>query len=240
MSMNAVDRIEELRTEGTAAIAAAADSAGLEELRVRYLGRKSELTSILRGIAELRPEERGPVGAGANRARKELEAALESRRAALEAGELDERLASDAVDVTLPGTPPVRVGHIHPITRTRREIEDIFVALGYRVIDGPDVEHDAYHFTALNHPPGRPARMGQDTFYGDPASPAAGVVGKDGLPPGPRGVLLRTHPSPNRVRAMEANEPPLFVIVPGTVYRRDTMDAPHLPMVSPVAGLPVA
>jgi phenylalanyl-tRNA synthetase alpha chain len=240
MTMSAVDRIEQLRAEGAAAITAAPDSAALEELRVRFLGRKSELTSILRGIADLPAEERGPVGAGANSARKELEEALESRRAALEAGELDQRLVADAIDVTLPGTPPVRVGHIHPITRTRREIEDIFVALGYRVMDGPEVEHDFYNFTALNHPPGHPARMVQDTFYVDPASLAEGVVGKDGLPPGPRDVLLRTHTSPNQVRAMESNAPPLFVIVPGTVYRRDTMDATHLPMFSQVEGLAVA
>ena len=240
MTMSAVDRIEQLRAEGVAAIAAAADSAALEELRMLYLGRKSELTSILRGIAELPAEERGPVGAGANSARKELEAALDTRRAALESGELDQRLASDAIDVTLPGTPPVRVGHIHPVTRTRREIEDIFVGLGYQVAEGPEVEHDYYNFTALNHPPGHPARMVQDTFYVDPESLAEGVVGKDGLPPGPRDVLLRTHTSPNQVRSMEANEPPLFIIVPGTVYRRDTMDATHLPMFSQVEGLAVA
>ena len=107
-------------------------------------------------------------------------------------------------------------------------------------MDGPEVEHDFYNFTALNHPPGHPARMVQDTFYVDPASLAEGVVGEDGLPPGPRDVLLRTHTSPNQVRAMESNEPPLFVIVPGTVYRRDTMDATHLPMFSQVEGLAVA
>ena len=238
--MSAVDRIEELRAEGSAAIAAAVDSAVLEDLRVRYLGRRSELTTILRGIAELPVEERGPVGTGANRTRQELEAALESRRRELEAGELDARLAADAIDVTLPGTPPVRAGHIHPVARTRREIEDIFVALGYRVMDGPEVEHDFYNFTALNHPPGHPARMVQDTFYVDPASLSQGIVGKDGLPPGPRDVLLRTHTSPNQVRAMESHPPPLFIVVPGTVYRRDTMDATHLPMFSQVEGLAVA
>ena len=238
--MSAVDRIEELRTEGAGAIAAAADSVALEELRVRYLGRKSELTSILRGIADLPAAERGPVGFGANRARKELEAALEARKHELESGELDARLITDAIDVTLPGTPPVRVGHIHPVTRTRREIEDIFVGLGYKVMDGPEIEHDFYNFTALNHPPGHPARMAQDTFYVDPSSLAEGVTGHEGLPPGPRDVLLRTHTSPNQVRAMETHQPPLFVIVPGTVYRRDTMDATHLPMFSQVEGLAVA
>ncbi|MDQ3729445.1 MAG: phenylalanine--tRNA ligase subunit alpha [Actinomycetota bacterium] len=238
--MSAIQRIEELRIEGTEAIASAPDTVVLEDLRVGYLGRKSELTSILRGISELPPEERGPVGSGANEARKELEAALKARSSELESTELDARLSADAIDVTLPGTPPVRVGHIHPITRTRREIEDIFVGLGYRVMDGPEIEHDFYNFTALNHPPGHPARMVQDTFYVDPASLAEGVTGQGGLPPGPRDVLLRTHTSPNQIRAMEAHQPPLFIIVPGTVYRRDTMDATHLPMFSQVEGLAVA
>ncbi|MEJ7875200.1 MAG: phenylalanine--tRNA ligase subunit alpha [Solirubrobacterales bacterium] len=238
--MSAIQRIEELRTEGAGAIASASDTAALEELRVAYLGRKSELTSILRGISELPPEERGPVGSGANQARKELEAALEARSEALESGELEARLASDAIDITLPGTPPVRVGHLHPVTRTRREIEDIFVGLGYRVMDGPEIEHDFYNFTALNHPPGHPARMVQDTFYVDPASLSEGTTSAGGLPPGPRDVLLRTHTSPNQIRAMETHQPPLFIIVPGTVYRRDTMDATHLPMFSQVEGLAVA
>jgi phenylalanyl-tRNA synthetase alpha chain len=238
--MSAIERIEALREGASEAIAAASDSAALEDLRVRYLGRKSELTAILRGISALPPEERGPVGSGANQARKELESALDARRAALEADELEAKLAEDAIDVTLPGTPPVHVGHIHPVARTRREIEDIFVGLGYRVMDGPEVEHDYYNFTALNHPPGHPARMTQDTFYVDPASLAEGVVSREGLPPGPRDVVLRTHTSPNQVRAMEAFEPPLFIIVPGIVYRRDTMDATHLPMFSQVEGLAVA
>jgi phenylalanyl-tRNA synthetase alpha chain len=238
--MSAVERIETLRAEAQAAIAAAGDASALEELRVRYLGRKSELTSILRGIGELPPAERGPVGAGANEARGTLEAMIESKRAELEAGETRARLASDAVDVTLPGAPAARVGHLHLITKTRREIEDVFVGLGYRVLDGPEVEHDFYNFTALNHPPGHPARMSQDTFYVDPATLPEGVVNEHGLPPGPRDVVLRTHTSPNQVRAMQANDPPLFVIVPGVVYRRDTMDATHLPMFTQVEGLAVA
>ena len=183
--------------------------------------------------------ERGPVGSGANEARAAIEELLEARVAELEGAELDRRLAEDRLDVTLPGTPPVRTGHLHLLTQTRREIEDIFIGLGYRVMDGPEVEHDFYNFTALNHPPGHPARMVQDTFYVDPESLADGVLNEHGLPPGPRDVLLRTHTSPNQVRAMEAHEPPLFIIVPGTVYRRDTMDATHLPVFSQVEGLAV-
>ena len=232
--MSSVDRINEIRAEAEAAIAAAGDTAALEDLRIRYLGRKSELTGILRGIGELPAAERGAVGSAANQARQGLEALLEGRTAGLGGEELDVRLATDRIDVTMPGTSPVRPGHLHPITRTRREIEDVFVGLGYRVLEGPEVEHDFYNFTALNHPPGHPARLQQDTFYVDPES-------LPHLPkPGPRDILLRTHTSPNQVRAMESFEPPLFVVVPGTVYRPDTIDATHLPMFSQVEGLAVS
>jgi phenylalanyl-tRNA synthetase alpha chain len=235
-----VERIEQLRSEASAAIAAAAGPKALEELRVRYLGRKSELTSVLRGIAELDPAERGAVGAAANAARQALESELEARAAELEAGELDRALAEQAIDVTLPGAPPASAGHLHLITRTRREIEDAFVGLGYRVMEGPEVEHDFYNFTALNHPPGHPARQTQDSFYVDPSTLPDGVTNEHGLPPGPKDVLLRTHTSPMQVRAMEAQAPPLFIVVPGTVYRRDTIDATHLPMFHQVEGLAVA
>ena len=211
----ALDRIEALREAGEAAIAGAADADALEEARVRFLGRKSELTSILRGIGELPAEERGPVGSGANAARQALEALLERRRDELEEAALESRLAGDGLDVTLPGNRPVGVGHLHLITQTWRELEDIFVGLGYRVADGPEIEHDYYNFTALNHPPGHPARMVQDTFYVDAATLPEGVVNEHGLPPGPKDVLLRTHTSPVQVRSMEAQEPPIFIVVPG-------------------------
>ncbi len=235
-----LNRIQSLREQAAAAIAAAADVATLEELRVRFLGRKSELTAILRGIAELEPAERGPVGAGANEARQALEQQLGERREALEAEEIERSLGADSIDVTLPGAPPVAAGHLHLLTRTRREIEDIFVGLGYRVLEGPEIEHDFYNFTALNHPPGHPARMVQDSFYVDPATLPDGAVNASGLPPGPQDVLFRTHTSPMQVRAMEAQAPPLFIIVPGTAYRRDTIDATHLPMFHQVEGLAVA
>jgi phenylalanyl-tRNA synthetase alpha chain len=235
-----LERIEQLRAEAEAAIAAASNPAALEELRVRYLGRKSELTGILRGIGELPAEERGRVGAAANDARQALERVLAARQAELEGAALERGLAEDAIDVTLPGTPPVAVGHLHLLTRTRREIEDVFVGLGYRVMEGPEVEHDYYNFTALNHPPGHPARLEQDSFYIDPATLPEGVLNERGLPPGPQDVVLRTHTSPMQVRAMEAQEPPIFIIVPGACYRRDTVDATHLPMFHQVEGLAVA
>ena len=217
-----LERIEEIRSEASAAIGAATGTSELEELRVRYLGRKSELTGILRGISELPQEERGKVGAGANKARQALEALLESRAAALDSSELESKLAEDRVDVTLPGAPARPVGHIHLITRTMRQIEDTMVGLGYRVVEGPEIEHDYYNFTALNHPPGHPARMLQDTFYVQ-SHPD---------------VLLRTHTSPAQIRAMEAQPPPIFMIAPGKVYRRDS-DATHSPMFHQVEGLAI-
>ena len=217
-----LERIEQIRTEAAAAIEAAPGTAELEELRVRHLGRKAELTAILRGIADLPADQRGAVGGAANRARQELESLLEARAAELDATELDTRLARDRVDVSLPGDPPHPAGHLHLITRTTRRIEDVMVGLGYRVVEGPEIEHDYYNFTALNHPPGHPARMLQDTFYlqSDPEA------------------LLRTHTSPVQIRAMEAQGPPIFLIMPGKVYRRDS-DATHTPMFHQVEGLAI-
>jgi phenylalanyl-tRNA synthetase alpha chain len=222
MMPEGIDRIEAIRDEAAAAIEAAPGTAELEELRVRYLGRKAELTAILRGIAALPAEERGKVGAGANQVRKQLEALIEARGETLDAGELEARLAEDRIDVTLPGAPARPVGRIHLITRTTRQIEDVMVGLGYRVLEGPEVEHDYYNFTALNHPPGHPARMLQDTFYvqSDPE------------------VLLRTHTSPVQVRGMESQPPPIFIVMPGKVYRRDS-DATHSPMFHQVEGLAI-
>lgn len=236
-----LERIAELRREAAGAISSAPDVAALEELRVRYLGRKAELTGILRGIAELPAGERGRVGQAGNEAREALEKLLAARHAELEGAELTDRLAADRVDVTLPGSPAVPVGHLHLITRTRREIEDVFAGLGYEVMEGPEVEHDYYNFTALNTPPGHPARMLQDTFYLDPESLPEGIEipGDGSAAPGPRDILLRTHTSPMQVRAMEDREPPIFIIVPGKAYRRDS-DATHTPMFHQVEGLAVA
>ncbi len=213
-------RLAEIRAEGEAAVAAAGSASEVEELRVRYLGRKSELTGMLRSIGELPPDQRGPVGKGANQVKQVLEALLDEREGALGASELDERLRTDAIDVTLPGDPPAAPGHLHLITETRREIEDVFLGLGFSVAEGPEVEYDHYNFTALNHPPDHPARMLADTFY----------FSDD--------VLLRTHTSPMQVRSMEAQAPPIYLIVPGKAYRRDN-DATHTPMFHQVEGLAV-
>ncbi len=218
-----LERIEKIRLEASEAIVDAPTSTALEDLRVSYLGRKAELTQILRGIAQLPPEERGPVGGAANKARKELEALIERSAERLDAAELDARLVADRVDVTMPGAPPRPVGHQHLIARTTRTIEDIMVGLGYEVAEGPEIEHDYYNFTALNHPVGHPARQLQDTFY---------------IQSHPD-VLLRTHTSPMQVRAMETHGPPIFIVIPGKVYRRDS-DATHSPMFHQMEGLAVA
>jgi phenylalanyl-tRNA synthetase alpha chain len=218
-----LDQIEKIRLEATEAIVDASNSAALEELRVKYLGRKAELTQILRGISQLAPEERGPVGGAANKARKELEALIEQSSDQLGAAELDAKLIADRIDVTMPGAPPRPLGHQHLITRTTRLIEDIMVGLGYEVAEGPEIEHDYYNFTALNHPVGHPARQLQDTFY---------------IQSHPD-VLLRTHTSPMQIRAMETQGPPIFIVIPGKVYRRDS-DATHSPMFHQMEGLAIA
>ena len=217
-----IERVAELREEAEAAIAAAGTSAELEELRVRYLGRKAELPNVLRAIAQLDPAERGPTGKAANQARQALEALIGARAEQLAGGELEERLRADVVDVTLPGAPPQPVGRLHLLTATRREIEDVFLGLGFRIAEGPEVETVYYNFDALNHAPTHPARDRMDTFY---------VDGRDD-------VVLRTHTSPMQVRTMEAHPPPLYVIVPGRVYRRDS-DATHTPQFHQVEGLAV-
>src|SRR5919112_2513791 len=160
-----LDRIAELRQQGEAAVAGVTDTAALEDVRVRFLGRKAELPNLLRGVAQLPPEERGTVGRAANEARKALETAIEARAAELEAAELDARLASDVIDVTLPGSPVVNPGRVHLLTATRREIEDIFLGLGFRVMEGPETELVYYNFDALNFDETHPSRQATDTFY---------------------------------------------------------------------------
>ncbi|HEX7300315.1 MAG TPA: phenylalanine--tRNA ligase subunit alpha [Solirubrobacteraceae bacterium] len=225
-----IERIDSLRAEAESAIATAESTPALEELRVRYLGRKAELPNLLRGVAELPPEERGSVGRAANQARQALEQLIEQRTEELEAGELDARLAADRIDVTLPGEPPQPVGRQHPLTATWRELEDVFTGLGFMVVEGPEVETVHYNFDALNHGPTHPARDRSDTFY---------VADGRGRREGGDQLVLRTHTSPMQIRAMEAHPPPLYVIIPGRTYRRDQIDATHSPAFLQVEGLAV-
>jgi phenylalanyl-tRNA synthetase alpha chain len=241
------ERIEQLSAAAQSEIRAASSGEALEELRVRYLGRKAELPQILRGVRDMPPEERGAVGKAANRARQELEALIEQCARRLGEEELQRSLREERLDVTLPGAPPQPVGRLHVLTATWRELEDIFVGLGFTVLEGPEVETVHYNFDALNHGPTHPARARTDTFYvrspearedqgtGEDLADAGGgsvVLGR------PEELVLRTHTSPVQIRAMEAHPPPLYVVIPGRVYRPDS-DATHTPQFHQVEGLAV-
>jgi phenylalanyl-tRNA synthetase alpha chain len=236
-----IERIEKLRAQAEKEIAATGSGATLEELRVGYLGRKAELPQMLRGVAALPPAERGAVGKAANQARQALEALIEQRAAQLGGEELQERLQSDRIDVTLPGAPPQPIGRLHLLTSTRRELEDIFLGLGFTVMEGPEVETVHYNFDALNHTPTHPARARTDTFYIARPDLLEASEPPPGQPPSPLAaeeLVLRTHTSPMQVRAMEAHPPPLYVVIPGRVYRPDS-DATHTPQFHQIEGLAV-
>jgi phenylalanyl-tRNA synthetase alpha chain len=243
-----IERIEQLRAAGEADISAAASADELEHLRVRLLGRRAELPQLLRGVAQLPADERAAVGGAANDARRALEAQLDRRRAELHSAELHGQLERDRVDVTLPGAPPQPIGRLHLLTTMRRELEDIFLGLGFTVIEGPEVETVHYNFDALNHTRTHPARAPTDTFYVAPAGAAQSTSdGADALAAAPGGpgaiaapseLVLRTHTSPMQVRAMEAHPPPLYVVIPGRVYRPDS-DATHTPQFHQIEGLAI-
>jgi len=207
--MSALERIAEIQREAEQA------EGTPEELRIRFLGRRAELPLLLRSIGSLEPSERAAVGSAANQARKQIEALISAREDELASGEL-----ADLLDITLPGSPPAPTGHLHLITQTRRDIEDVFLGLGFSIAEGPEVEHVAYNFDALNTDPTYPSRARSDTFYIDDDT------------------VLRVHTSPVQVRAMIAAPPPLYVIAPGRVYRPDN-DATHTPQFHQVEGLAV-
>ena len=205
---------EQLEQEAVAAIDAAETAAEVEELRIRYLGRKAKLPQALRGVRDRE------TGMTLNALRERLEAAIGSRRDALESAELDRRLREDTIDVTLPGDRPPR-GHLHLITQIRREVEDVFLGLGYQVVDGREVETTHYNFEGLNFPAGHPARSPLATLFLDDET------------------VLRTETSPSQIRTMEAQQPPVYIVTLGRVYRRDTPDATHTPTFHQVEGLAV-
>jgi phenylalanyl-tRNA synthetase alpha chain len=212
--------LEALVSDATARIAAAPDSAALEAVRIEVLGRKAPLVLALRELGSLPPDERRARGAELNRARVALEQQLERRVAELGEAELEERLRTDRVDITLPGLRRAR-GHAHLIEQTRRDILDVFVGFGYQIADGPEIDTVYYNFDALNHAPTHPSRQLTDTFY----------VADD--------VVLRTHTSPVQIRTMEAMPPPVYMATAGRCYRRDTPDATHTAMFTQVEGLVV-
>jgi phenylalanyl-tRNA synthetase alpha chain len=226
------ERIAQIQREAEAAITAAATTDALEDVRVSYLGRKAELPNLLRQIAQLPPEERAVTGKAANRARQALEAAIERRGGELASAELEARLVADRIDVTLPADPLPAIGRLHLMTQTRREIEDVFIGLGFNVAEGPEVETVYYNFDALNHELTHPSRLLTDTFY------VKRSVEEEIDIFDPDTALLRVHTSPMQVRAMQAQPPPIYIIVPGRVFRPDS-DATHTPQFHQIEGLAV-
>jgi phenylalanyl-tRNA synthetase alpha chain len=222
-------QLEALSAGARDAIGRAQDEKALEDLRVRFLGKKGELSAVLRGMGQLPAEERPRVGEVANRVKGEVEALLDAARRRLDARRLEAELAGPPIDVTLPPRRLLPRGHRHPITRATEEIAGIFARLGYEVASGPEIELDWYNFEALNIPPDHPARDMQDTFYADESTLRHGVE--------PGTVLLRTHTSPVQIRAMQRiGKAPVRIICPGRVYRSD-YDQTHSPMFHQVEGL---
>jgi len=230
--MSITEQLVSLRDDGLAAIASATDLSTLDAVRVGVLGKKGSLTGILRGLGTLPPEERPAAGKVSNEVRVALEAALDERHALLAAVAMEERIGAGAVDVTLPGRARP-IGSRHLIEQIRVEVVDIFLGLGYKIAEGPEVELDYYNFTALNQPPDHPARSLQDTFY------VRDLSGEEAVVAGESDVLLRTHTSPVQMRVMESQQPPIYILAPGKVYRRDVADPSHLPQFTQIEGLVV-
>ena len=210
--------LEKIKAAAMAELGSA--DADIEQIRVRYLGKKGELTAVLRGMGQLSPEERPVVGQLANEVRAAIEAAIGEKMKELKEKELNDRLVRERLDVTMPGSAP-RMGHQHPLTAAQREMEDIFIGMGFEIAEGPEVEYDYYNFQALNIPENHPARDTQDTFY---------ITDN---------ILLRSQTSPVQVRVMEQKKPPIRVISPGRVYRSDALDATHSPLFHQMEGLVV-
>lgn len=216
------ERLTELQAEALQKIEQAVGLKELNDIRVSYLGKKGPITEVLRGMGKLSAEERPKMGALVNEVREEIASKIEAKQQELEAAAINERLAAETIDVTLPGR-PVKVGNHHPLTRIIEEIEDLFVGMGYTVAEGPEVETDFYNFEALNLPKGHPARDMQDSFY----------ITEE--------ILLRTHTSPMQARTMEKKQGkgPVKIICPGKVYRRDNDDATHSHQFMQIEGLVV-
>ncbi len=195
-----------------------APDASLEQIKVKYLGKKGELTAVLRGMGALSPEERPIVGQMANEVREAIENAIAERSRELAEKALNERLKAEKLDVTMPAS-PLPMGHLHPLTQAQRELENIFIGMGFSIAEGPEVEKDYYNFQALNIPENHPARDTQDTFY---------IT---------ENTLLRSQTSPVQVRVMEHQKPPIRIISPGRVYRSDALDATHSPLFHQLEGL---
>jgi phenylalanyl-tRNA synthetase alpha chain len=217
--------LDTLRAEAVAAVEVASTPDALRDVEVRYLGRRSRLTEILRGLRDLPVEERRVVGPAGNQLRQDLETLIGRRREELERVDEDRLLATDHLDLTMPGRRPVR-GAPNPLRDTIRRIEDAFIGIGYRIAEGPEAEDDWHNFEGLNFPLDHPTRSIMDTYF---------LEG----PKGPTQALLRTHTSPVQVRVMETQKPPIYIICPGRAFRRDEGDATHSPVFHQVEGLAV-
>jgi len=212
-----MEELQNILDQALQQFATIGDEVELEQVKAKYLGKEGSLTVLLKGLGKLSAEERPAAGARINQVKQGIEAALQQRRDALQQNKLAQKLAAEALDVTLPGR-GLATGGLHPVTRTLERIEQLFHSLGFATASGPEIESDFYNFTALNIPENHPARAMHDTFYIDPQH------------------VLRTHTSPVQVRYMETNQPPLKIISPGRVYRFDS-DATHSPMFHQVEGL---
>ncbi len=216
--MGVQERLEEIRQKAVAEIKASTEANGLNDIRVAILGKKGELTAILKSMKDVAPEDRPKVGQWVNDTRAAIEEALSEAKEEIEAKALEMRLAAETIDVTLPGE-AAKSGHRHPNVRVLDEVERIFTGMGYEVVEGPEVEYDYYNFEALNIPADHPAKDEQDTFY----------INKD--------ILLRTQTSPVQVRVMEKGKLPIHMIAPGRVFRADEVDATHSPSFHQIEGM---
>lgn len=213
-------QVENIRQTALSALEKVEDGRALDAWRVQYLGKKGELTGLMRGMGQVAPEERPAVGQWINDARSALEEALAARVQAVREAELSLQLASETIDTTLPGT-PAKVGHLHLLTSVQQQMEDIFIAMGFSIAEGPEVEYDYYNFELMNIPQNHPSRDMQDSFFFN------------------ENMLLRTHTSPMQARVMLEQKPPIRIVCPGRVYRVDEVDSTHSPMFHQMEGLVV-
>lgn len=216
------EQLEKIRQEALGALESVKDAGELDALRVRFLGKKGELTGVLKTMGKLSAEERPVMGQAANNVRAAIEEKIETVRAELKEKAMEARLEAEAIDVTIPGT-PVQLGHRHPMNKALDEAKDIFISMGFKILDGPEVELADYNFTKLNIAENHPSRDRSDTFY----------VTDD------EEVLLRTQTSPMQIRVMEQQKPPIRMLAPGRVFRKDEADATHSPMFHQIEGLVV-
>jgi phenylalanyl-tRNA synthetase alpha chain len=217
------DDIEHIASAGAARVAEAATLDDVRALETELLGKRSELSAVKQRLGALEPDQRKLVGRAVNDARAQLEAAVDARRQSLQAVDLDQRLEDERLDLTEYAGRGRRHGHKHLVTQAQERLEDVFIGLGFTIAEGPEVEDDFHNFTALNFPPGHPARDMHDTIHVDYGEPGS--------------TLLRTHTSPVQVRVMQSLPPPIYMIMPGRVFRQDTPDATHMPVFHQIEGL---